>query len=304
MSAPTAGTPRTPITLIAGPLGSGKTTLLRRILDGADRRFAVIMNEFGELAVDSAVIRGRNLSYVELAGGCVCCSLAGEFEAAVRELIDTVRPEWIVLEATGVAEADALVYSVEENVSDVRLDCVVCVVDAWAQLRYPSIGYATRSQLESADLVIHNKIDLVKPDELPVAAERVRAVAPDALMVEAERCAVDRALLFGEPDRAPARTLSSSRPAHVHRIESFTLSLEGAVDRQRFLGFVASVPPAVYRLKGFVVFDDGGQSIINCVAGRCELESAPVDAVRLVFIGPDVQRLKTEIAAALLECRS
>ena len=304
MSAPTAGRPKTPITLIAGPLGSGKTTLLRRILDGADRRFAVIMNEFGELAVDSALIKGRNLSYVELAGGCVCCSLAGEFEAAVRELIDTVRPEWVVLEATGVAEADALVYSVEENVSDVRLDCVVCVVDAWAQIRYPSIGYATRSQLESADLVILNKIDLVQPGELPVAAERVRAAAPGALLVEAERCAVDLALLFGDPDRAPVRTMPSSRPVHAHQVESFTLSLEGAVNRERFLGFIATLPPAVYRSKGFVVFDDGGRSIINCVAGRCELESAPVDGIRLVFIGPGLERHRTEIAAALRECRS
>ncbi len=301
MSGPT---PKTPITLIAGPLGSGKTTLLRRLIDAADRRLAVVMNELGELAVDSAVIRGRNLSYVELTGGCVCCSLAGELEAAVRELLDTVHPDWILLEATGVAEADALVYSVEESIADVRLDCVVCIVDAWAQLRYPSVGYATRSQLASADLVLVNKVDLVPAGELSTVRERVRAVNGTALLIDTERCEVDSRLVFGEPGRATARTLPPARPVHTHEVESFTLTLEGPVDRERFLAFLATLPPEAYRSKGFVRFSDGGQGVVNCVAGRCELEETAVEATGMVFIGPDVVRHQAAVAAAFLGCRS
>src|ERR1700731_4252753 len=106
---------RTPITIITGPLGSGKTTLLRRLLDSVSRKMAVVMNEFGEIAIDSKVIEGKNVRLVELAGGCVCCSLIGEFEAAVNEIIEIAAPSNIVLETTGVAEPEALVFDIEER---------------------------------------------------------------------------------------------------------------------------------------------------------------------------------------------
>src|SRR5919205_1072788 len=119
---------RTPLTLITGPLGSGKTTLLRHILAALPRKIAILMNEFGELAIDSRIIQGENIQLTELGGGCVCCSLLGEFDAAVREIIDTAKPELIVVETTGLAEPDALMFDIEEALPQVRLDGVVTVV--------------------------------------------------------------------------------------------------------------------------------------------------------------------------------
>src|SRR5437660_11758392 len=84
---------RTPITLITGPLGSGKTTLLRHILATEPGKIAIVMNEFGEITIDTKVIEGKNVRIAELGGGCVCCSLLGEFEAAVSEIIDKIAPE-------------------------------------------------------------------------------------------------------------------------------------------------------------------------------------------------------------------
>ncbi|HSR10255.1 MAG TPA: GTP-binding protein, partial [Thermodesulfobacteriota bacterium] len=78
---------RTPITLITGPLGSGKTTLLRHILSSVPKKIAILMNEFGEIAIDSRIVEGKNIRIAELDGGCVCCSLQGEFEAAVNEIL-------------------------------------------------------------------------------------------------------------------------------------------------------------------------------------------------------------------------
>src|SRR4028119_235021 len=101
---------RTPLIVLTGPLGSGKTTLLRHILDTFPRKIAILMNEFGEIAIDSKIIAGKNVQMADLGGGCVCCSLLGEFEAAVDEIIDTVDPDYIVVETTGVAEPDALVF--------------------------------------------------------------------------------------------------------------------------------------------------------------------------------------------------
>jgi G3E family GTPase len=82
------------------------------------------MNEFGEIAIDTKIIQGKNVQMADLGGGCVCCSLLGEFEAAVDEIIDRVDPDNIVLETTGVAEPDALVFDIQEfNQSAVRWCC-------------------------------------------------------------------------------------------------------------------------------------------------------------------------------------
>ena len=105
---------RIPITLITGPLGSGKTTLLRHILATRPAKIAIVMNEFGEIAIDTKVIEGKNVRISELGGGCVCCSLLGEFEAAVTEILEKVAPEIIVVETTGLAEPEALVFNIQE----------------------------------------------------------------------------------------------------------------------------------------------------------------------------------------------
>src|SRR4029077_14748627 len=126
---------RTPITLITGPLGSGKTTLLRHILAVRPAKIAIVMNEFGEIAIDTKVIQGKNVRIAELAGGCVCCSLLGEFEAAVEEGITTVNPDRILVETTGVAEPDAILYDVQENIPQVWLDGVITLVDGDQMVR-------------------------------------------------------------------------------------------------------------------------------------------------------------------------
>jgi G3E family GTPase len=295
---------KTPITLITGPLGSGKTTLLRRILDGADRRLAVVMNEFGELAVDSRVIQGRNFGYVELTGGCVCCSLAGELDAALRELVSTVRPDWIVLEATGVAESDALVYTVGESVDVVRLDCVVCIVDANAAVRYPSMGHAERSQLESADFVIINKIDLVTPGELESVRGRIGASASGgALCVETVRCAADLSLLFGQL-RNPDRQTPVERPGHRVSVGAFTAASGRPLDRARFIRFLEALPLEIFRAKGFVRFAGEGEWLFNYVAGRTDFEDSPAQRTEVVFIGLGADRVREGILAGFHACEA
>src|SRR5213595_3406288 len=105
---------RTPITLVTGPLGSGKTTLLRHILAARPAKIAIVMNEFGEIGIDSRILEGKSVRIAELDGGCVCCSLLGEFEAAVNEIIQRAEPEIIVVETTGLAEPEALVFNIQE----------------------------------------------------------------------------------------------------------------------------------------------------------------------------------------------
>lgn len=181
---------KTPLTLITGALGSGKTTLLRHVIASVPKKMALLVNEFGEIAIDSRVIEGKNVRMAELAGGCVCCSLIGEFEAAVAEIIEKVAPELLIVEATGVAEPDALIFDIQnnlDNLADVRLDGVVTVVDAEGLLHYPELGHTTKMQIEAADLIVLNKRDLVAEPELARLKEKLARLKPGVPILETER---------------------------------------------------------------------------------------------------------------------
>src|SRR4030042_1676551 len=283
---------RTPITLITGPLGSGKTTLLRHILDRVQRKIAVLMNEFGEIAIDRKIIEGKNIQIAELDGGCVCCSLQGEFEAAVNEVLDTIDPEMIVVETTGVAEPDALIFDIQESLARVRLDGVVTVADADAMVRFPHLGHTTRMQIEDADTILLNKVDLVSPEELIKVKEKVTQLNQTAPILLTERCQADPDLLFGI-----AREREVQRPQHLHQMEfeSFSYTSKTLLDRKRFEQFADHLKN-VYRAKGFVCFPEGS-FLFNFVAGRWELEPFREEKTALVFIGKELDSEK----AALLD---
>lgn len=290
--------PRTPLTLLTGSLGSGKTTLLKRILTIPDRRLAVLMNEFGEIAIDSRAVPARNVEMVELLGGCVCCSMTGEFEAAVREVLEKAHPELIVVEATGVAESDALAYEVEDNLPEVRLDSVVCVVDAYLSVRHPSVGYTARTQYEKADIVLINKIDLVTTDEVRTVEAQVRAYNNAAILFKTVGCDLDPRLLFGmDVERRPI-TVS---PHGETEFQSFPFVTDRPMDEERFHRVLAGLPSSVYRAKGFLRGVLGGR-LVNYVVGRVDMEDFAADRTEMVFIGRHLAGDREDILKRLRDC--
>jgi G3E family GTPase len=290
--------PRTPITLVTGPLGSGKTTLLRHILEVVPQKLAILMNEFGEIAIDSQVIEGKNIRIADLGGGCVCCSLLGEFEAAVNEVIDTVHPDLIIVETTGVAEPDALMFDIQENVPRVRLDGVVTVADADAMVRYPQLGHTGRAQIEAADIILLNKVDLVSAEQLVEITARLRQLNAQAPILPTQRCRVDPDVLFGL-----SRTHEVSPPRHRHQpdVGSFGYTSTATLVRQCFEAFVEGLRPEVLRAKGFVRFPEGSH-LFNYVAGRWDLEAFPEKPTTLVFIGEHIARHEAVLVEALNRC--
>ncbi|PYJ72918.1 MAG: cobalamin biosynthesis protein P47K [Verrucomicrobia bacterium] len=289
---------RTPITLITGPLGSGKTTLLRHILATRSPKIAVVMNEFGEIAIDSKVVERKNVRIAELGGGCVCCSLLGEFEAAVNEIIQRVEPDIIVVETTGLAEPEALVFNIQEALPQCRLDGVASVIDADMLVRFPELGHTTRLQIEGADILLLNKIDLVKPRKLSGLGAQLREINPTAAIVRTKRCQIDPAILFGV-----GREEKVAPPEHKHQpeFESFTFSSEKTFSRDCFERFADGLPASMHRAKGFMLFPDGAQ-LFNFVAGRWDLEPFETDRTDLVFIGKKIAAKKSELLRALDEC--
>jgi G3E family GTPase len=290
--------PRTRITLVTGPLGSGKTTLLRHILATRPAKIAIVMNEFGKIAIDTKVIEGKNVRIAELGGGCVCCSLLGEFEAAVNEIITRVEPEIIIVETTGLAEPEALVFDIQEALPQCRLDGVISLMDADMLVRFPELGHTTRLQIERADILLLNKIDLIKLEQIEPLEGKLRKFNPTAAIVRTERCQIDPELLFGI-----GRQRKVIPPEHEHQpgFESFTFTSDKSFSRDCFERFADSLPANVYRAKGFIRFEDSSQ-LFNFVAGRWDLEPFESTETALVFIGKGVLAEKKAITESLNKC--
>ena len=252
------------------------------------------MNEFGEIAIDTKVIEGKNVRIAELGGGCVCCSLLGEFEAAVNEIIEKIAPERIVVETTGLAEPEALVFNIQEALPQCRLDGVVSVIDADMLIRFPELGHTTRLQIEGADILLLNKIDLIEPGQIEPLETKLREINPTAAIVRTERCRIDPELLFGigrERKIAALRNtgislnsnLSHSLPAKFFRA-IVSKALQMACRRAWFARRVSSASPMA---RSFSISwrAAGNWSHLNSIARNWCLSERNIAAERSAILG-------------------
>ncbi|MFC5585163.1 CobW family GTP-binding protein [Nitratireductor kimnyeongensis] len=184
-----------PVTVLTGYLGSGKTTLLNRILsEDHGKRYAVVVNEFGEIGIDNDLIVESDEEIYEMNNGCVCCTVRGDLVRVVEGLTRrTGRFDAIVVETTGLADPApvAQTFFMDDDVrAKTRLDAVVALVDAkHLPLRLKDSNEA-EDQIAFADVVIINKTDLVTPEELAAVEATIRAINPMARIHRAERAGV------------------------------------------------------------------------------------------------------------------
>ena len=154
-----------PITILTGFLGAGKTTLLNRILNGDHGlRVAVLVNDFGAINIDAELVLDVRDDVISLANGCVCCSIRSDLLEAVTSVLDRPeRPEYVLLEASGVADPAgiAVTFSDASVRERIRLDSITCVMDAEQMFAAPEQMQFKLWQIGFADLLILNKVDLV-----------------------------------------------------------------------------------------------------------------------------------------------
>lgn len=189
--------------LIFGFLGSGKTTLAKHLLAqvGTGMKTAIIVNEFGEVGVDGDILRGQNIDVVELNSGCLCCTLRGSLLMAVEELRDKSQVECVIVEATGIAQPSELLDSLAHASRSHQLDIgpLVTVVDVARMLKLESmLGDFYLEQIETADLIVANKIDLTQHPILTEATRRLRELNPDAQLIFAQRGEVPLSVIVGD----------------------------------------------------------------------------------------------------------
>ncbi|UXN04073.1 CobW family GTP-binding protein [Bartonella sp. HY406] len=187
-----------PVTVLTGYLGSGKTTLLNRILsENHGKRYAVIVNEFGEIGIDNDLIVESDEEIYEMNNGCICCTVRGDLIRVVEGLMRRPgRFDAILVETTGLADPVpvAQTFFMDEDVrSKTMLDAVVALVDAkHLPLRLKDSREA-EDQIAFADIVLLNKTDLVNADELASVEATIRAINPTAVIHRTERASIDLA---------------------------------------------------------------------------------------------------------------
>lgn len=292
---------KTPIVIITGYLGAGKTTLLRHIINSTkDRKIAILMNEFGDIGIDGEVIRGSAIDVVELSGGCVCCSMTGEFEAAIKEIIEKAKPELIIVETTGVAEPEAIVGDITENIPDVRLDCVVAIVDADSVLRFPVIGHTGRVQIEIADIILLNKIDLAE-DNIEDVRNKIIEINEKALIVKAVHCKVPVDFILDT--KVEHKVKEKEERSHVSEegIGHFVYTSGKTMLLEKIMQVFDDLPSDVIRAKGFVVTEEG-PLLVNYVFGRFDYEEFEAKRTELVFIGKNMDKHEQELTEKLKAC--
>jgi G3E family GTPase len=278
---------KVPVTILTGYLGAGKTTLLNRILtENHGRRFAVIVNEFGEIGIDNDLIVESDEEVYEMNNGCVCCTVRGDLIAVLGGLMRRPRRfDAIVVETTGLADPAPVVQTFfmdEEVRARTSLDAVVAVVDARHLPLRVADSREAEDQIAFSDLILLNKTDLVSPDELEGVEATVRAINPHAELHRTQRADISLERVLGRSAFDLSRVLDNdpeflqpassgcephcAHPDHAHHhhgpsplhdtaVKSFSLRA-GELDGNLFFPWIHKLTqeqgPNILRLKGIL----------------------------------------------------
>ena len=312
-----------PVTVLTGYLGAGKTTLLNRILsEPHGKKYAVIVNEFGEIGIDNDLVVGADEEVFEMNNGCICCTVRGDLIRILDGLIKRKgKFDAIIVETTGLADPApvAQTFFMDQDVSDTaRLHAVVTVADAkWLSDRLKDAPEA-KNQIAFADVIILNKTDLVSSAELDSVEDRIRAINPYARIHRTQNCAVPIEEVLGrnafdldriielEPD------FLEEGHHHHHDEEMQSISLRtGEVDPEKFMPWISDLTqrrgPNILRCKGIVAFPNEPrrfvfQGVHMILDGDVQQEWRPGEKreSRVVFIGRDLD--EEEIRQGFLAC--
>ncbi|MHB0771745.1 CobW family GTP-binding protein [Bradyrhizobium sp. 5.13L] len=281
-----------PVTVLTGYLGAGKTTLLNRILsENHGKKYAVIVNEFGEIGIDNDLIIGADEEVFEMNNGCICCTVRGDLVRIMDGLMKRKgKFDAIIVETTGLADPApvAQTFFVDEDVQKhARLDAVVTVADAkWLSDRLKDAPEA-KNQIAFADVIVLNKTDLVSKGELAEVEARIRGINPYAKLHRTERCSValtdvlDRGafdldrILDIEPDFLEADDHDHDHHHHDHHhhdhghglkhyhdeeMQSLSLKTDKPLDPNVFMPWLQNLVQVeggkILRSKGILAFHD------------------------------------------------
>lgn len=280
---------RLPVTIISGYLGAGKTTLINRLLaEDHGLKLAVIVNDFGAVNIDDALIQDTDGGKIALTNGCVCCTMGDDLATALREVLNRPeQPDHVVIEASGISDPVAIANSVL-NENGLSYGGIVTLVDAGnaeTLLNDPLVAPQAEQQIRAADLVIATKCDEISETlgtTLKSAGARTPTVLNGSPVAE---------LLFDVVPLPKGRAVAA-HPAYAtwqHRSSN-------VLDRRALGDKLADRPAGLYRLKGFVL-TTGGAYELHVVGRHVEAKRCEAEETVLVGLGPADRISRDEIEA-------
>jgi G3E family GTPase len=292
-----------PLTVIGGFLGAGKTTLVNHLLRTATRRYGVLVNDFGAIAIDAALISSRNGDTIALTNGCVCCGMSGDLgDGLMRLAARQPDIEHVIVEASGVSDPwrVAELALVEPGFG---LEPIVVVVDAStleSQLHDRWVADTVRGQLLVAEVIVLNKTD--RAEFLQNARAAINGIRPEAQLIETQRGIISDAVLrFAASPRN--RFHADAAPEHAFRSWHFVPGRP--FDRDRLRALLSTLPRSVLRVKGFCTLGpEAASHLLQFVSGQWALSPFTAMTPGLVVIGtpamPDSNELAVRFDGALV----
>lgn len=318
-------TDQVPVTVLTGYLGAGKTTLLNRILsENHGRKYAVVINEFGELGVDNDLVVNTDEEVFEMNNGCVCCTVRGDLIRIVGGLMKRRgKFDGIIIETTGLANPApvAQTFFVDETVrTKTRLDAVVTVVDAKHLPERLVDSHEAADQIAFADVIVLNKTDLVTPEELEAVEARIRQINRFARIHRTQRAAVPIAEVLDRGAFDLKRVLEMepnflTDDAHEHNddVVSMSFEVERPIDPEKFNAWISALLATkgqdLLRTKGILAYaGDDRRFAFQAVHMMADgdfigpwRDGEPRKS-RLVFIGRDLNR--PQLRRGFEQCQS
>jgi len=297
---------RPQLIVVTGFLGSGKTTFIQNFIEyhvQHNRFVAVIQNEIGETGLDGTLV-DHDYSLVEIDEGCVCCTLIGSLKRGIHQILSRFQPDYIIVETTGLANPFNLLEELSEVEDIVKFDSVTTVVDAInAGKSLQNYDIAGR-QIEAADLIILNKMDLLTDAMKGVIIRKLKGINRNAPILSVTHGYINPALLYGiNPQEFQERKVSpedrgSSHDMHYSHehegLESMTIHFPMPVEKDLFLEKISSLPSALFRVKGVIDFQGSTTPyLFQYVNGRSEISEFNNPKMRerfLTLIGQDIQK--------------
>ncbi len=271
-----------PALVVSGFLGAGKTTLVKHLITDAQQqglKLAVVSNEFGELGIDKALLQeAGGPGYVELEGGCVCCQLTNELLETLQNLWETIHPDRIVVETSGVAlPFETLMTFWREPITEwVGESLAVVVANAEQVAEGRDLEGTFEQQVSSADIVVLNKVDLVAEGSLGRVENILQDMAPDAPFIRSIQGQIDTTVVFPP---TPAQTYSSKRKSkpdivpHTHEaFQAQELSFPDHITPEELIQQLQ--PLQALRIKGIVNTTEGPK-LVQGVGPRIDLSAPP-----------------------------
>jgi G3E family GTPase len=306
------GNEKTGILLVAGFLGAGKTTLLRHVIswkeDMSDT--VVIVNEFGDIGIDGSLLQGEGSDVIELTSGCICCTLAVDLTILLKSLWERFSPRWIIIESSGIADPTSIIALLQQAGIKEHIDFlkVITVLDADCWEVRGIMGQLFYHQIETADIILLNKIDLLDKAIIKQYLEEMHETLPETQVVPTIHCKIDpESILRGAVGEEPGLhnyETASSNGQGIHASEAgfiaFSFEDHRAMNEASFEQFIEELPWEVFRIKGTVRYGDR-TVFINYVGGKAEWTPwAGSHDTRLAFVGWDTE--PEEILGRLEKC--